>query len=274
MAPTYDASYATYRTRRRLALALFIVLAQVTWRSSVGRLPPNDILPSFRRRLKTCGESLSNTTNAQAYTDDAPHCISRAGHLGSSHYLRKNAPPEAARLLPESDGIVYVNLRPLRAATHFDQRPVHRDPDYQRFIDATGFVFERDMDEAAFALHQMPDPNGPNGLVAFSEVFVGRFDGKKLAKYFEGQATLARGHTPGTKFMKYQVRDARCALPSLGTTWWPSRTRLPPSRSTPCWTATGPLRSLLRLDAAVAALPRDPSAIACLGDRQDRPAAG
>src|SRR6476660_3498004 len=109
--------------------------------------------------------------------------------LALAAFLRKNAPPEAARLLPESDGIVYVNLRPLRAATHFEQRLVHRDADYQRFIDATGFVFERDMDEAAFALHQMPDPNGPNGIVAFSEVFVGRFDGKKLAKYFEGQAT-------------------------------------------------------------------------------------
>ena len=47
--------------------------------------------------------------------------------LTAAIFLRKNAPPEAARLLPESDGIVYVNLRPLRAATHFEQRPVHRD---------------------------------------------------------------------------------------------------------------------------------------------------
>lgn len=108
--------------------------------------------------------------------------------LAAAIYLRKKAPPEAARLLPESDGIVYLNLRPLRAATHFDQRPIARDPGYQRFVDATGFVFERDLDEAAFALHEMPNPTGPNGLVAFSEVFVGRFDGKKLAKYFESQA--------------------------------------------------------------------------------------
>ncbi len=109
--------------------------------------------------------------------------------LAAAFYLRKKAPPEAARLLPESDGIVYVNLRPLRTATHFDQRPVAHDPGYQAFIDATGFVFERDLDEAAFALHQMPDPSGPNGLVAFSEVFEGRFDGKKISKYLESQAT-------------------------------------------------------------------------------------
>ena len=29
-------------------------------------------------------------------------------------YLRRKAPPEVARLLPESDCILYFNLRPLR----------------------------------------------------------------------------------------------------------------------------------------------------------------
>ncbi|HTW48647.1 MAG TPA: hypothetical protein VMD92_11890 [Acidobacteriaceae bacterium] len=108
--------------------------------------------------------------------------------LAGAIYLRKEAPPEAARLLPESDGIVYVNLRPLRAATHFDQHPVEHSPDYQRFIDATGIEFERDLDEAAFALHRMPDPSGPNGAVAFSEVFVGHFDGRRLERYLAGIA--------------------------------------------------------------------------------------
>ena len=59
--------------------------------------------------------------------------------------LRKTAPPEAARLLPESDAIVYVNLKPLRLATHFDRTPVTRAPEYQHFIDATGIVPERDL---------------------------------------------------------------------------------------------------------------------------------
>jgi hypothetical protein len=104
--------------------------------------------------------------------------------LGGAIYLRKKAPPEAARLLPESDGIVYLNLRPLRARTHFDQHPVNHSPDYQRFIDSTGIVFERDLDEAAFALHRMPDPKGPNGPAAFSEVFVGHFDARRLMSYF------------------------------------------------------------------------------------------
>src|SRR5271154_2322644 len=90
--------------------------------------------------------------------------------------LRRNAPPEVARLLPESDAIVYLNLKPLRAATHFDRSPVARSPEYQRFVDATGIVPERDLDSVAFALHRMDNPNGPNGPVGYSEVFEGRFD--------------------------------------------------------------------------------------------------
>jgi hypothetical protein len=103
--------------------------------------------------------------------------------LAGAVYLRKKAPPEAARLLPESDGIVYLSLRPIRAATHFDKHPVQYDPEYQHFIDATGIQPERDLEEAAFALHRMPNPKGPNGPVAFSEVFVGHFNGKRLASY-------------------------------------------------------------------------------------------
>jgi hypothetical protein len=118
--------------------------------------------------------------------------------LAGAIYLRKEAPPEAARLLPESDGIVYFNLRPLRAATHFDQHPVEHSPEYQHFIDATGIQFEHDLDEAAFALHRMANPKGPNGELAFSEVFVGHFDGRRLADCLASiaasQETYA-GHT-------------------------------------------------------------------------------
>ncbi len=118
--------------------------------------------------------------------------------LAGAIYLRKEAPPEAARLLPESDGIVYFNLRPLRSATHFDQHPVEHSPEYQHFIDATGIQFERDLDEAAFALHRMANPTGPNGSVAFSEVFVGHFDGRRLGQYLGSIAPAQEnyaGHT-------------------------------------------------------------------------------
>lgn len=113
-------------------------------------------------------------------------------------WMRKHAPPEAARLLPESDAILYINLRPLRIATHFDRTPVDRSPEFQQFIDNTGIVPERDLDAAAFALHRMDNPNGPNGPVAYSEVFEGRFDGARLARYLAAMAKSQEqyaGHT-------------------------------------------------------------------------------
>ncbi len=102
--------------------------------------------------------------------------------------LRKEAPPEVARLLPEADAIVYFNLKPLRALTQLDQHPVAHDADYQAFIDATGIEFEHDLNQAAFAVHRLADPNGPNGPVAYSEVFQGRFRGPRLTRYLTAQA--------------------------------------------------------------------------------------
>jgi hypothetical protein len=133
--------------------------------------------------------------------------------LAGAIYLREIAPPEVARLLPESDGIVYLNLRPLRAATHFDKHPVQHDPDYQHFIDTTGIDPERDLDRAAFALDRMPDPNGPNGPVAFSEVFEGHFDGRKLAAYLQSVSVRTEDYAGRTI---YEIpNDGRAVRVSL-----------------------------------------------------------
>jgi len=113
-------------------------------------------------------------------------------------FLRSKAPPEAARLLPESDGIVYINLKPVRTFFHKDLKPPQHVPEYQQFIDATGIDWERDLDEAAIALHRMPDPNGPNGPVAYSMVLVGKITGKKLNAWLDAHATAREsyaGHT-------------------------------------------------------------------------------
>ena len=120
--------------------------------------------------------------------------------------LRKKAPPEAARLLPESDAILYINVKPLRLATHFDRNPVARSPEYQQFVDATGIVPERDLDEVALALHRMDDPHGPNGPVAYSEVFEGRFDGDKLQRYLTSVAT-ARETYAGHEIFTISIDD-------------------------------------------------------------------
>src|SRR5450432_160574 len=112
--------------------------------------------------------------------------------LAVAVFLRSKAPPEAARLLPESDGIVYVNLKPVRAIfrkdIHKQLKPPHRVPDYQQFVDATGIDWERDLDQAAIALHRMPDPNGPNGPVAYSMVLMGKLTGARLNGWLEAHA--------------------------------------------------------------------------------------
>jgi len=118
--------------------------------------------------------------------------------LAVAVFLRSKAPPEAARLLPESDGIVYVNLKPVRSFLKKDLKPPQRVPEYQQFVDATGVDWERDLDQVAIALHRMPDPRGPNGPVAYSMVLVGNLTGKRLNSWLEAHAASREsyaGHT-------------------------------------------------------------------------------
>jgi hypothetical protein len=113
-------------------------------------------------------------------------------------FLRSKAPPEAARLLPESDGIIYFNLKPVRTFLHSDLKPPQRVPEYQQFVDATGIDWERDLDSAAIALHRMPDPKGPNGPVAYSMVLSGKLTGRRLNDWLESHAAsreVYAGHT-------------------------------------------------------------------------------
>jgi hypothetical protein len=118
--------------------------------------------------------------------------------LAAAVFLRSKAPPEAARLLPESDGILYINLNPVRTFFHKDLKPPERVPEYQQFIHAIGIDPERDLDEAAIALHRMADPSGPNGPVAYSMVLVGKITGQRFNAWLDAHATGREsyaGHT-------------------------------------------------------------------------------
>jgi len=103
--------------------------------------------------------------------------------------LRKHAPPEAARLLPGADGFLYINLKWIRTFNAGQLPQVSREPDYQKFVDETGFQFERDLDQAAFAVHYPQSwQNGTSGLASeprFSEVFIGKFDSGRLTNYLK-----------------------------------------------------------------------------------------
>src|SRR5215475_5745491 len=103
--------------------------------------------------------------------------------------LRKRAPPEPARLLPGADGFFYVNLRWIRTFNATNQLPaVSRDADYEKFVEETGFQFERDLEEAAFAIHYPGVWGGTGGTASeprFSEIFVGKVDSAKLTAYLK-----------------------------------------------------------------------------------------
>jgi hypothetical protein len=116
-----------------------------------------------------------------------------AGGIALLVTLRKHAPPEAARLLPGANGFFYINLKWIRTFTGSAQLPpVSRDPEYQRFVDETGFQFERDLDQAAFAVHYPQSwGDGTAGTAPeprFSEIFVGKFNSALIVPYLQRHA--------------------------------------------------------------------------------------
>ena len=133
--------------------------------------------------------------------------------------LRKQAPPEPARLLPGADAFFYVNLGWVRKAAAGNALPsVSHDPEYERFIQATGIEFERDLDAAAFAVHYPASwPGGGTGESAreprFSEVFVGKFHGERLAAYLKQLATSVENYNSVDIFtIPVQDRSFRVAI--------------------------------------------------------------
>jgi len=104
--------------------------------------------------------------------------------LALAVFLRKHAPPEPARLLPGADGFVYLDLKWMRYTDLAGNVPqVQHDPEYEQFIQATGFQFERDLKEAAVAIHY-PGP-GSGSETRFSYVFSAKIDGDKFRAYLK-----------------------------------------------------------------------------------------
>jgi hypothetical protein len=110
------------------------------------------------------------------------------------YWLHRAHAPESVRLLPDADAYVYFDVQTLRTLGAFPNTPVSREPEYEDFVRQTGFQFERDLDEAAFAIHsggaQPPQAPGASPLdVAegwrFSEIFIGHFDSTRAIDYFK-----------------------------------------------------------------------------------------
>jgi hypothetical protein len=108
-----------------------------------------------------------------------------AGALGTLLYLRHRALPESVRLLPDADAYVFVNLKTIRhlAGENVSTGGIMKEQEYADFVRDTGIDLERDLDDAAFAVHSIG-----NGEHRYSEIFNGRFDSEKLSGYLRKRA--------------------------------------------------------------------------------------
>ena len=124
-------------------------------------------------------------------------------------YHRSAEAPEAARLLPEGDLLIYANLQPLHLFDLNKSGPVQLEGDYKDFVAQTGIQFERDLDEVAMSRRDTPDGRD----VESSEVFAGRFDESRLRLYLQkiaGATEQYRNHT--VYFIAHEGHTVRVAL--------------------------------------------------------------
>src|SRR5262249_12656084 len=111
-------------------------------------------------------------------------------------FRRVQRPPEAARLLPPGDLLIYVNFKPAHLWDLNKSRPVELAGDYREFIQQTGIQFERDLDEVAISRRDTTDGND----VESSEIFVGRFDGERLKTYLQKASSATETYGSQTIF--------------------------------------------------------------------------
>ena len=131
-------------------------------------------------------------------------------------FLRAREAPEPARLLPEADAFIYINFSHVRAVTDLASHPVSREPEYQDFVDQTGFEFERDLDAAAVAVHP-PELNVANGTPElqrrFSEVFTGHYDATRVGHYLHKLASSVESYGDRDIFLiPHEGRSVRVVL--------------------------------------------------------------
>lgn len=108
----------------------------------------------------------------------------------------------AAELLAEvpagAPTLIYVDLSAIRASSFYQNRPDHSpltvpDSDYAKFISATGFDFEKDLDRVAIASWPQSLGQEENRTVAVAD---GRFDRQKIHDYAmkNGKLDRQQGH--------------------------------------------------------------------------------
>lgn len=139
-----------------------------------------------------------------------------AGGITTAVLLRKGAAPDAVRLLPECDAVVYINLAPIRLLTDLGKNPPkQRDPQYEDFVRQTGFEFERDLDRAAFAVHYGVGTKGKPAENRYSEILQGHFNSGRVANYLRKLAASVEPYE-GYDIYSIPVEDRTVRVALLG----------------------------------------------------------
>ncbi len=121
-----------------------------------------------------------------------------AAAVGFVIYHHSTQVPEAARLLPEGDLILYANLKPVHLFDLNKSGPINPEGDYKDFVDRTGIQPERDIDEVAMSRRDTPDGRD----VESSEIVIGHFDQNRLRDYLQ---LLSSSREPYRNYTIYSI---------------------------------------------------------------------
>ena len=121
-----------------------------------------------------------------------------AAAVGFVLYHHSTQIPEAARLLPEGDLIIYANLKPVHLFDLNKSGSVQPQGEYKDFVDRTGIQPERDLDEVAMSRRDTPDGRD----VESSEVLIGHFDQARLRDYLQ---LLSSAREPYRNYTIYSI---------------------------------------------------------------------
>lgn len=109
--------------------------------------------------------------------------------VGGVAYYRVFRPSHTLYFLPDGDLVLYVNFSP---AHFFDvgQIPAaESDPEYQDFVQRTGFHFEHDLDTIAISQR---NPGGSES--ESSAIFTGHFDKGRLSDYLQRRSSSTENY--------------------------------------------------------------------------------
>jgi len=139
------------------------------------------------------------------------------GGIVTAVLLRKRAAPDAVRLLPDSDAVLYINLEPIRLLTDIAKNPPkERESDYEEFVRETGFEFERDLDRAAFAIHYgAANGKGKPAETRYSEILQSHFDHARVTDWLH-KVAVSTEHYRDYDIYAIPIEDRTVRVALLG----------------------------------------------------------